>query len=509
MRKIRPRLVQLASGRQRKVRTYRDLGGIRELADNPESALLIAHSMATRARTLRKTVNPAQGLLLPQEDFPVESVHDDGRELRRANDSILLRVVQGHLSLLSRKIFNVMIYHAQQQGMTGAAGPVSHKLKQHYYWIPLKGVARDIHWRSGDLESIKAAAQQLQDVKVVQEGNGEWTSERLVASLKLYNEGGRKHGGLVWLGFAFPPEVNEMVVKPENNYTLLTLYHQTMLSSAAALALFELCKRHLTNPSRSTGWKELEWWVNYLSGKPIDGKLPEYKYFKRDVLVPTRDAVNSLGIFKIDFEEDKAGTRKVQFIRFKILGEPQKRELLMLDPMIKGQLVARMMALGMTMEGASDFLVQHEAEKVEQALTYTEARMQDTSKGSLEQPAAYFKEALKGGWKVVESSKKRNRKPIKADEVNELVTPESQGQLGDDVAERLVKARREQAEKMFLSLSETDRGRESQEFLETANSTVRRSVSRSVKGVLSPLARSSFLDWYAAKVFKSLENKNT
>jgi hypothetical protein len=40
-------------------------------------------------------------------------------EFRKSNEAIGLRVVEGSLTLLNRKVFNVLVYHAQNIGELG------------------------------------------------------------------------------------------------------------------------------------------------------------------------------------------------------------------------------------------------------------------------------------------------------------------------------------------------------------------------------------------------------
>jgi hypothetical protein len=59
------------------------------------------------------------------------------KEFRKTNEAIGLRVSEGRLSLLSRKIFNVMVYHAQRIRHKGENAPIDTEAAKNYYWIPL------------------------------------------------------------------------------------------------------------------------------------------------------------------------------------------------------------------------------------------------------------------------------------------------------------------------------------------------------------------------------------
>src|SRR3954449_2230062 len=82
------------------------------------------------------------------------------KEFRKTNEAIGLRVSEGHLSLLSRKIFNVMVFHAQQLGAPGENAPLKTEVAKSYYWIPLADLAKDAAYDSNDTELLKAHVQE-------------------------------------------------------------------------------------------------------------------------------------------------------------------------------------------------------------------------------------------------------------------------------------------------------------------------------------------------------------
>src|SRR3954452_21448252 len=126
------------------------------------------------------------------------------KEFRKTNEAIGLRVSEGRLSLLSRKIFNVMVYHAQRIRNKGENAPIDSEAAKNYYWIPLAELARDAAYDSRDTELFKEQVQELQNIRIFSEDAIQWTSERLVSSVKLVNPRGlKKQGGMLWFGFAF------------------------------------------------------------------------------------------------------------------------------------------------------------------------------------------------------------------------------------------------------------------------------------------------------------------
>jgi len=144
------------------------------------------------------------------------------REFRKTNEAIGLRVVEGNLSLLSRKVFNVMMYHAQEMKVPGLNAPINTAAAKKYFWIPLSDLARDAAYDSKDVQYLKKQLEEMQNIKLLMENERQWTSERLVSSVTLVNPAGlNKHAGQVWFGFAFPPEVHEQVMAP-STYTRLS-----------------------------------------------------------------------------------------------------------------------------------------------------------------------------------------------------------------------------------------------------------------------------------------------
>ena len=88
-------------------------------------------------------------------------------EFRKTNEAIGLRVREGKLSLLTRKIFNVMMYHAQEQRTPGVNAPIDTPAAKKYFWIPLSNLARDAAYDSKDTEFLKKQLEELQNIKLL------------------------------------------------------------------------------------------------------------------------------------------------------------------------------------------------------------------------------------------------------------------------------------------------------------------------------------------------------
>ena len=406
------------------------------------------------------------------------------KEFRKTNEAIGLRVSEGRLSLLSRKIFNVMVYHAQRIRHKGENAPIDTEAAKNYYWIPLAELARDAAYDSRDTELFKEQVQELQNIRIFSEDAIQWTSERLVSSVKLVNPRGlKKQGGMLWFGFAFPPEVESMVMAP-GSYTKLSVYYQALLRSGASLALYEICRRYATNPSRLTNRAEWAWWYGALTGNPVSDTIPEYKYFKRDVLKYAISEINMVTDINVELIEHKQG-RKIVSLQFKV--EPAQQESLALSapPIIDGDLVQRMMALGLSQEDACNTLATTEDGKLRATLELTESRVSNPRAGAIGSPAGYFKQALRDGYASnVDIARKNLQKMEKPPSVEASINA---------IRERFLADRAKDALGMYNELPATDQSDWLFRFKESAAA---RGLNLS-RGLSTASARSAFSMWFA------------
>jgi hypothetical protein len=334
----------------------------------------------------------AQEIVIANQPRP-----EDHRHLRKSNEAIGLRVTEGKLTLLNRKLLNVLIYHAQQAKGLGENAPIDTAAAKKYFWIPLSVLARDAHYDSKDTKFLKEQLEEMQDIKLLLENDKQWTSERLIAGVTLANPKGLRSGtGQVWVGFSFPPEVHESVMAP-STYTKLSLLYQGVLRSNSALALYEICRRYATNPTKVTSIESFEYWYGALTGNPVlsNEDLTPYKYFKRDVLKPAMAEINTLTDIEVKLIEHKNG-RRVERLQFHI--EFAKQPQLNLSPaVIDMELMAQVMNLGLNQDDASNVMGMYDEMRIREALSFVNARLNQPGQSPIDSPAAYFQWTLQKG----------------------------------------------------------------------------------------------------------------
>ncbi len=414
---------------------------------------------------------------------PVPSAGEDKR-FRKTNEAIGLRLKEGRLSLLSRKILNVMFYHAQNLTL-GQNAPIDTPVNKKYFWVPLSDVAKDAYFGSKDTALLKESIEELQNIKLHMEDANQWTSERLVSSVKLVNPAGlRSRGGTVWFGYAFPPEVSDLVTNP-GTYTKLSIYYQGMLRGNAALGLYETCRRYATNPSHKTSVETYEYWHASLTGTPVGSELGPYKYFKRDVLKPAMAEINAVTDIEVTLIEHKRG-RRVELLQFEVHLKKQAELEFPAPPILNSALIEELVALGFSVSDAKDLCAVHNIEKIEATLAIVRERMRAKGSSPLDSPAAYFRWALKNAQNITVRALAQDPTAPQEKPANDL-----------SVLDRFLIARAQDAVNAYKELPSADAQVVMQRFRDSPASK----QVRVGKGIEHPMVRSLFGRWYAEELW--------
>jgi hypothetical protein len=343
----------------------------------------------------------------------------DTRAVRKSNDEIGYRIKSGHMSLLSRKMLNVLVWYAQE---------MKNQEDEHGRWsLPVAQLIKDARFNSRDYDLLRQALDELQDVRVVRPARGGGiTSEVMIPSYTIDNvahegnemlpRGQKRRGGELRLWFMLPPELKSQLLEP-NQYTRVPITIMATMRTVSGLALYEICRRYSTNPGGITKRDSWQNWWRVLVGATQDADPPEYKYVKRDVLKRGVDEVNKLTDIDVELVEFKSGkfVRDIQFnVRLK-----EQRSLDMGPPPLETALLARLTALGITISDAERITVRHPEGDIVATLDLLDRRLKNANQSPIESPAAYFRKALKDGY----AASSRNPVALSAPVVSENETP--------------------------------------------------------------------------------------
>jgi hypothetical protein len=312
---------------------------------------------------------------------------EDAGSLRKPVEAIAVKPHAGKITLLTRKITNVLMKEAQEQG-----------LQVTTYRMSLTQLCSKAKYDSTNTQLLKEQLRRMASTTVEwnvgAKGARRWGITSMI-EVEILEEDGR-----CWIEWGYPAKLKAKMLNPDI-YARVALGMQDNFSSNAAMALYEICIRYVDSPGRLTMRMPWEEWRPRLTGVP-DGSLDEasytqYKYFKRDVLKPAVAEVGKLPRINFDVEllEHKSG-KMIKDIQFRIIDRKQPGLDLDEPNMFDLTLISRMTALGFTDRQAEKIYSDHEEPKLRAALAYTEKRIKQSP--PLDSPQGYFRKALSAGY---------------------------------------------------------------------------------------------------------------
>jgi hypothetical protein len=410
---------------------------------------------------------------------------DEEQAVAKANEAIAIRPKRGKLTLLSRRIYNVLLFHAQQQGV-----------EQPKYSILLSELIDDARFTSKNTELLKSHIRDMQSTTIEWHTSGggrqKWTSTQLVGTVEI-DEPGR--GSPCTITWSFPEAIRDKLVMPAL-YTRILLEVSSQMRSYAAAVLYELGARYLTSPSRLTMREDVVWWASVLTGRS-DITTVDYRILHRDTIKKALAELDALSQdFRMEIVEHKRG-RKVEELQFRVVPKPQ-RELGGLHDSARNifdlQLVERMVAVGMKGPDAQDLYATTDEGALRAALAHLEQRMRNATLPPIASPVAYFKDALK---------KQYAGSVAIGPPAQELAPTLSMGERLERLREEWKHAKSLEARAIFAAMPEAEqRGlvdRFEVERLADLASPIARAWRRD--GVHSKVASSSFFRWVVGTIW--------
>ena len=279
--------------------------------------------------------------------------------------------VSGKLSLLQRKLSNVLLLNAYDD-----------LIAKPQHQINARTLCLMVGYNSNDMETLKQALRSLAETvaewdMLDEAGKQEWGVSSLLSFAKL------KDGVCE---YAYSPALAEKLHDPKV-FALINLNIQRRFNSGHALALYENCYRFAR--TGSTGWWPLDIFRRLMG---VDGSAyyGTFKHLNAKVIKPAVAEVNKTSNIFVTPELRKTG-RTVSMIRFKIKENPQ---LAMFDiddgeALRSGAVYQRLRALGVSDRLARQWIGEHGEAYVRDKIDYVSA------KPDVGSPARYLAAAIR------------------------------------------------------------------------------------------------------------------
>ena len=261
--------------------------------------------------------------------------------------------VSGKLSLLQRKLSNVLLLNAYDTLVTRA----THR-------IDARTLCTMIGYNSNDTDTLKTALRGLAETvaewdMLDDQGRQEWGVSALLSFAKL------KEGVCE---YAYLPALAEKLHDPKV-FALINLNIQRKFTGGYALALYENCFRFIK--TGSTGWWEIDIFRR-LMGVDDSDYYQSYKQLNAKIIKPAVAEVNKVSDIIITPEIRKLG-RTVSHIRFKITQNPQLAIMNIDDGagVRNTPVYDQLRALGVEDRLARQWIAQHGQDYVAEKIAYT------------------------------------------------------------------------------------------------------------------------------------------
>jgi hypothetical protein len=310
----------------------------------------------------------------------------DNVVVSKATEAVALRPKRGRLTLLSRRVYNVLLVHAQRQGVD-----------QSQYSILLGDLIDDARFNSNNTEILKSHLRDMQVVTIEWHssagGRQTWQSTQLLGPVKIETLGPGRPCTIYW---SFPEPIRERLVRP-TQYARFLLEISNEMRSYAAATLYELGAQYLTSPARLTMREDLVWWASVLTGRS-DITQVDYRTLHRDTIKKALAELNTLcPDFTMELVEHRRG-RRVEELQFRVIPKLQPPLTHLAEGALNTfdlELVDRIVRIGMRRPDAQDLYAVTDEGLLRAAVEHTEQRMKNTTLAQLKSPPAYLRDALK------------------------------------------------------------------------------------------------------------------
>ena len=345
----------------------------------------------------------------------------------------------GSISRLARQAYSVMLMLAKEQTLANGS--------QTVFKVPLNSVIRGYGGTTDSKATVKTQVKSMISTIVEWQSptDGEasdWEACGLISWVKLSEEGGQ-----TMLSWSYAQPFLDELMNPQI-YAQLQRSTVGKFRSHHGLALYEICARYQNNPSHKTSKNTWRWWQPVLTGKPKkEDSKTEYRFFKRDTLMPAVNEVNAVSELNIEMLETKNG-KVVEFIQFEVHKKPEVVDVgAASGGPVEASALVKAEELGIPSSTADEMWEKHGNEKLLSALNSLASRLTQIT-APVRSRVAYLRVILANKAEVA---------PVVVKADTEAVVPQQTPPVPVNPAElQLQKTQSTDAEKLKVIRSEID-----------------------------------------------------
>ena len=402
--------------------------------------------------------------------------------LKKAVDALAIVPTKDKITVLARKVYNVMMHETQKQGV-----------EQDIYRMRLKDLVTGLDFNSNNTEILKEHLRQMATTPVEwqspSKGDGaKWGVSALISQAEIKNEGGD-----VILEWSYAPNIKQAILDPLR-FAKISLTFQAALKTYSGLALYEICCRYVDNPGGTTARQSWTWWRPVLTGVPDNkgeqkGAYAEWKYFNRDIVKLAVAEVNAMTDLQVESIEYKKG-RFVSDLQFKVSRKAGRHasSVSISGPVDLRQL-GRAIKVGIHQDRAEKLIGRHSEAKISRGLDDLEARISNNNLPEVRNPEKFLIALL---------TSQANVSNVGSIKSSELVAKESKA-ARIALLEKYRERKREEAWSLFEELPDFGKKECLVEFeirtLAKANPVIQKSYQS--RGINSPMTKALFLKFLA------------
>jgi hypothetical protein len=402
-----------------------------------------------------------------------------GVAVKKAVDTLAIVPTRDKISVLTRKVYNVMMHHAQVQGPD-----------QTTYRARLRDVINLVDFNSNNTEVLKEYFRSMVTTKVEwqsptrAEGTN-WGVSGMIAHAELISQ----KTGEVMLEWSYAPKLQQAILDPQR-YARISLNFVSQLRTHAALALYEICSRYVDNPGALTARNAWQWWRPVLTGAPegMNETYNEWKYFKRDCIAKAVAEVNLITDLEVEPVEHKQGRAMVD-LQFRVRKKvQQKLPLRALPAPVDLRDIGLAIELGVPQAKAEKLYEKYGSARFKAALEQLGARAARTNLDAIRSPEKFLAALLAAPPEiaVIPTADKAETKSRKV-----------------ELLEGYRDQRRREAESLFNEMGESERKGVLKRFEASLVGKPTVASTFAKRGTASAMTRSMFLRFIAEDFFGS------